>query len=214
MLATGGKYKHIPYARLEKDPSVFIDAEYYPPTVSWMDPQNMQMEDIQTLLSHIKAREIAGSNIDAFRFKRYWDGRKLCDAAYADLSAVAAPSCAPSSVYNDLQGSGESPTILTEKTGGLRRSTIVAADPQNPIFTPMPTMTVPKPTIAIGSQGNNLINQETMSRLTELGIPTSIPVNGPEDGQPMYYMPQTKSGFSLPDSIDPTLLTKAYIPEA
>ena len=201
MLATGGKYKRIPYARLEENPSVFIDAEYYPPTVTWKDPQNMQREDIQTLLSHIKTREITGRNLDAFRFKRYWDGRKLCDAAYPDLSA------------NDIQGLVESPNILTEKTGGLIRSTIVAADPQNPMITPMPTMTVPKPTIAMTSQGNGLINQETMSRLTELGIPTSIPINGPGDGQPMYYMPQTKSGFSLPDSIDPTLLTNASIPK-
>jgi hypothetical protein len=68
--------------------------------------------------------------------------------------------------------------------------------------------------MAISHETNIFINQETMGRLTALGIPTSIPVNGPSDGQPMYHMPQAQPGVSLPDNIDPALLGVSSYPYA
>jgi hypothetical protein len=53
---------------------------------------------------------------------------------------------------------------------------------------------------------NTLIDQQTMSMLTTLGVPTSIPINGPEDGQPMYYMPRGGSALIAANNIDPVIL--------
>ena len=167
----------------------------------------MPMEDIKTLLSHIQTREISGGIHDGFRFKRYWHQSDLRDAVYADLSPADGTYCTSSAGGNCLQWSGKRQNTLTENVEGRRRCPIPAANPQNTMFVPQPTTTtLPEPAMATAHETNIFINQETMGRLTALGIPTSIPINGPSDGQPMYHMPQAEAGFSLPANIDLALL--------
>jgi hypothetical protein len=68
--------------RIEANPSAFIDPTHCPPTVTLKDPQNMQMKDIKTFLSHIQDRETAHGIAEAFRFSKYWHKTGPRDAAY------------------------------------------------------------------------------------------------------------------------------------
>ena len=180
--------------------------------VTLKDPQNMQMKDIKTFLLHIKAREAEKGIREAFRFRKYWHRTELRDAAYA---AGTSPSGqllpAPNTESERAMGSGQSAgrpeiqpasskhTAEGSAAGSKRRAAIGAAHSRR---TTKPHGTVPNP-----KSGNTpiVIDQAEMSHLTALGIPTSVPINGPQDGQPMYYMPQAGAGLIFPDNIDPII---------
>ena len=231
MLASGGKYRRMPYKRIETNPSEFMDSMYFPQTVTLKDPQNMQMKDIKTFLSHIQARETVHGTKGAFRFKRYWHQTELRDAAYA---AEASPSSqgppipsagAAQPMPMEPQGSGPSGTCnrSAEAVTDYGRSNIQAASAM-PIAEPEVQAAGPNSRAALraaSSRQNHkphnaapivqaanapiVIDQAEMSRLMTLGIPTSVPINGPYDGQPMYYLPQAEAGLVFTDNIGPTI---------
>src|ERR1700759_1143227 len=137
--------------RIEENPSEFLDSIYCPSTVTLKDPQNMRIEDIKTLLSYIQARESAEGKTEAFRFNKYWNGTELCDAAYP-----------PDALQETLEAGAAT-------TGNGTSETPAAA-----------SVTLPEPYAANTndrtSNANIMINQDSMSQLTALGFPTSIPI--------------------------------------
>jgi hypothetical protein len=192
----------IPYGQLEANPSTFIDPVYYPPTVTLKDPQNMRMEDIKSFLGGIQTREITLGQSEAFRFRKYKDKTSLHDAVYAVSAAVSAgdgnQSYHPIESYshNGMQGN-------PSHRGGMGTDATTASDPLTPVtfnWSPAAFHDIP------AARSNILIDQTTMSTLTGMGVPTSIPVNGPADGQPRYFMPQAASEILSQDNIDPRLL--------
>jgi hypothetical protein len=192
----------IPYGQLEAHPSTFIDPVYYPPTVTLKDPQNMRMDDIKAFLGYIQKREILHGQSEAFRFRKYKDKTGLQDAVYAVSAAVPAgdgsQSCHPIE-YNPSDGM---PGIPSDR-GGMGTDATTASDPLTPVTFSWPPAAFSDTSAA---RPNILIDQAAMSVLTSMGVPASIPVNGPADGQPKYIMPQAGSGMLAEDNIDPRLL--------
>jgi hypothetical protein len=94
-----------------------------------------------------------------------------------------------------MQGNPSDRGIGTDATTG--------SDPLNPVTFNWPPAAFPD-TPAV--RPSILIDQATMGFLTGIGVPASIPVNGPADGQPKYLMPQAGSWMLSEDNIDPRLL--------
>ena len=229
----------MPYTRIETNPSEFIDSIYFPQTVTLKDPQNMQMKDIKAFLSHIQARETAHGTTGAFRFKRYWHQTELRDAVYAAEASPSRPIPSAGAAHPmpmEPQGSGQGATCnrLADTVDIEAALATPIAEPEiqaegrNPrsALQAASSRQNPKPHTAapIFQEGNSpiVIDQVEMSRLMTLGIPTSVPINGPHDGQPMYYLPQAeaalvftddidsminhRSGFNISDNIDPAII--------
>lgn len=167
------------------------------------------MEDIKSLLCHIKTRETSEGAVNAFRFKKYWNRNELCDAAYPSLPHADGGRSMPPApghqkngpIGKDDQLLSMSPSRSVGEAADHRRSEIPGVScswqSQPPRLYPV---------VATPHNQNTIITQDEMSRLADLGIPTAIPINGPQDGQPIYYMPQTQPGFVVPQNIDPNLL--------
>jgi hypothetical protein len=186
---------------IEADPSTFIDPIYYPQTVTLKDPQNMPMEDIKSFLAHIQAREGAEGAAKAFCFRKYWYKAGLCDASYMPQSLAdgSIQAAAGSTVaFNTAGTHSETHKMKPRFCSDTHRKQLRL-------------VAVLNLTAATVVDTNTLINQETMSRLTTLGIPTSIPVNGPDNGQPMYYMPHEGSALMLAGIIDPILQAQPFM---
>jgi hypothetical protein len=92
---------------------------------------------------------------------------------------------------------------LPSDRGGMGTDATTASDPLTPVTFSWPPAAFSDTSAA---RPNILIDQAAMSVLTGMGVPASIPVNGPADGQPKYIMPQAGSGMLSEDNIDPRLL--------
>jgi hypothetical protein len=223
-LASGGKYNRLPYTRIEKNPSLFIDPIYCPPAVILKDPQNMPMKDIKTFLSHIKDREIAVGPTDAFRFSKYWHKTGPRDSVYvAPMQSVI--------------GRPTETIIHDNRAEILVQSSLQAAEPLAAVTNPMVADWHAAPA-AFGSDiaanvhiTNNdktlqnvvrknvraevqaarplgvaepyaaadntlaIISQTEMAKLNQTGIPTPIATNGPLNGMPKYHMPHGEATY-------------------
>jgi hypothetical protein len=210
-LATGGKYVRIPYGQLEANTSTFINPEHYPPTVTLKDPHSMPIEDIKTFLGYIQDREKKLGECEAFRFSKYKDKTGFHDAAYPDSAAIPlGDTSQPSPPIADQLGSTQHQKSsqngsTVRQTRNIRARTD-AAKPSHPRS--LTNLHCPPAACLVTSaaDSNMLIDQSTMSVLTGLGVPATIPVNGPSDGQPRYFMPPGGSGLLSEDNIDPRLL--------
>jgi hypothetical protein len=216
----------IPYGQLEANISTFINPEHYPPTVTLKDPHSMPMEDIRTFLGYIQDREKKLGEYEAFRFSKYKDKTGFHDAAYPNSAAIPLAETRQSSppIADELGGTfglgtqveysrhvtqhrKSSQSGLSERaSGNPRRIGPDAAKPSDPLS--LTNLNCPPAAFfdPLVADSNNLIDQSTMGVLTGLGVPATIPVNGPSDGQPRYFMPPGGSGLLSEDNIDPRLL--------
>jgi hypothetical protein len=225
-LATGGKYVRIPYGQLEAHISTFINPEHYPPTVTLKDPHSMPMEDIRTFLGYIQDREKKLGEYEAFRFSKYKDKTGFHDAAYPNSAAIPLAETRHSSppIADELEvipGLGTKAGYSRHVTqhqkssqsgwserqpGNTRGLGTDAAKPSDPLSLTNLNCPPAASVDPLAADSNNIIDQSTMGVLTGLGVPATIPVNGPSDGQPRYYMPPGGSGLLSEDNIDPRLL--------
>jgi hypothetical protein len=70
-LASGKKYRHVPYAALKEDTGAFIPQQYRPANLMVKDPRNMHLEQIILLLRHCHQRQTDFGPESAFRFSLY-----------------------------------------------------------------------------------------------------------------------------------------------
>jgi hypothetical protein len=175
----------------------------------------MPKSDILKFCKHVEKREKDHGVEDAFRFLKYWDGKEMVEAAYgtrvADERAAAraikqsqaraagkrtkrnkakpmetgsvntervpasgqaaAAKCGnrPKNVPSDQDFSNIDPVLLASTTSGDR------------IQGPLPAYHLPAADL--------IINEGEMQILRPLGYTSIIPLNGPNEGPPLYQIP-------------------------
>ena len=84
-LASGKKFKHVPFSAIKQDTASFILNQYRPSGVILQDPRNMHLEDIRKVLKHCYVRQAESGPESAFRLAIYiGPRRKQLPAKYAD----------------------------------------------------------------------------------------------------------------------------------
>lgn len=100
---TGAGHKGPPYARIAKDQSRYIAAQYVPTGFVLIEPRNLKQADGFAFLKHIAERQLTHAPAEVFRFSRVEKSRKAqdadgrrqakypADASGSDASSEAAP---------------------------------------------------------------------------------------------------------------------------
>jgi len=84
-LASGKKFKQVPFSTIKQDTASFILNQYRPSGVILQDPRNMHLEDIWKVLKHCYVRQAESGPESAFRLAIYiGPRRKQLPATYAD----------------------------------------------------------------------------------------------------------------------------------
>lgn len=81
-LASGNDKLHVPFGALSAHPRTFVDAKYCPRNFSFKDPRNMTKGSIVELCNHIRGRQEENGVRDAFRFRKYYNGKEVITTAY------------------------------------------------------------------------------------------------------------------------------------
>lgn len=195
--------------------SEFIDDEYVPAAFVWKDPRNMTKDSIVELCDHIRQRQDKYGSKEAFRFKAYFDGKNMVKADYggrADDMQAAAKSQKQQKTRKEKRNRSRKgkekeirPTALagheTAAASGITKDIVPSSmDTSTPqasaaaAYFPQidPTLmgdrdTSPNPedTDITGRE----VDENEMQILIANGYPTSLPVNGPNDGLPRYFVP-------------------------
>lgn len=230
-LASGHTKSQVPFTDLSKSPMEFIDTEYIPEGVIFKDPRNMLKQHIVDFCDNIRRRQIQYGTQEAFRFRKYYDGRGMSNAEYgrrADhdkAATLAAKQRERRAAMSKSKGS-------SKKKGKNVRVAAAAAESTNsgevlnqnqaeraddfsnidPSLLPLPS----PPSILLGHgipsprstppepERYVMVGFSEMERLKRHGY-TGIPaINGPNQGPPMYSIPATvRRLLDSPDKFSP-----------
>lgn len=158
------------------------------------DPRNLKKKDLQNFLEHIQSRQRTQSANEVFRFGHFERRSQLHKALYSDeeerpLAAVTPRNTRPARQkskrntgkhdkdHEDSQ-SRSTAAVHTSDTTGHELADIASSESGS-----------------AAEQSTIIIDQSQMSRLISHGYPTSIPINGPNEGPPQYQVPVEALGL-------------------
>lgn len=75
-LASKKKKCQVPFSRIAKNQSEFIESKYIPRRMTLNDPRAMKREEIIQFFKHIETRQVSHGIQDAFRFRATLSSRK------------------------------------------------------------------------------------------------------------------------------------------
>ena len=157
----------------------FIQSKYFPPKFVWKDPRNLTKNDIRQLCDHIRSRQDEFGADEGLRFHAYFDGNGMVRAQYGtrddERKAAARANKQKTNRLNkraDEQRKDENnqqidPALLTSQN----------TTPGTHIIHPS----------SINDAGG-YIGEADMQILIANGFSSMIPINGPNDGLPRYFV--------------------------
>jgi len=222
-LATGGKSSHLPYAEIEKWPTVFIHTKYLLSTVKIRQPWNMMKLVIQEMFEYLSRQQELEGSTQAFQFKSVKLNEQIIGTQYADgMNDAMAGAGIVGPHYSTIQGS----TTIGRRTPHTKETTQCMDPDLSVVCVAEATSHVHYD--ALGKLNNLMcteatykhVGQTMMERLCEAGIAMPLPCNR----LPQYpiacdiydsYIVKSVSGSNTyrpnpqitTQMIDPTLLT-------
>jgi hypothetical protein len=163
----------------------------------------MTKDSILELCDHIRQRQDEYGSKEAFRFKAYFDGKNMVKAEYggrADDMQAAAKAQNQRKTRKEKQLEG----VQNANRKGKGKESRPAASHRNAASTPQASTSaahVPQIDPALLGDSDTTPNPEDtddagrqveeneMQILIANGYPTLLPINGPNDGLPRYYVP-------------------------
>lgn len=178
----------------------------------------MTKDNIVELCNHIHKRQNDYGADEVFRFHAYFNGKQMVEAEYdrqVDDERAKLRASKQKAARKD-KGKAQQQTPINEtihdprppftvpRTGNITPLTV----PRNGNITNLPQTTIPNNQIdpallgegestyisgpgMVGSSNNRgqIIEENEMQMLIANGYPNTIPINGPNDGPPRYYVP-------------------------
>jgi len=163
--------KHVPFTRLASRSTDYIEDRYVPYEFVWKDPRNMSKETILELCNHIRQRQDQYGAEEGFRFLSYYNGKEIVEAEYgrnAEEERAAAKSTKQKKKRKESERNQKSKTIR-KANKRLPQSTLPGEVSDNDV--------------------GGYVDDIAMQKLIAQGYSNTIPVNGPDDGPPRYYVP-------------------------
>lgn len=193
-LASGSYSEHVPFGSLKNNRGKFIDDEYWMHDITIADPHNMRKQDIQTFLDHVKQRQHVQGPHNAFRFRAYQKRNKWYSALYPGEDTPEAQELPESNITDKpSNGNGTSGEDIAVHLATALESVQAPHLPSAPQPDPAPdTWSSAIDPILIGPGDNHvMVNEATMVALRNRnkGLLGVIPINGPNEGQPVYPVP-------------------------
>jgi hypothetical protein len=155
----------------------------------------MSKEMILELCNHIRQRQDQYGAEDAFRFLSYFNGKEMVEAEYgrnAEDERAAAKS------KKQRKSRKESEKIQKSKTKRKGTKPIHEPRPNTPSSTPFQGQIDPSllslptprtiPEVLLDNNVGGYVDDIAMQKLIAQGYSNTIPVNGPNDGPPRYYV--------------------------
>ena len=191
----------------------FIDDCYVPTAFVWKDPRNLTKDALIELCNHICERQDKYGPEGGFRFKSYFNGKEMVDAEYGtrvDEKRAAARSVKQRKQRKGKEKKGKknveefenSSTIPTPDVVGTSNEYVPQIDPQL-LGEAGTTSDTPRATEA--NCGGRLVDDAEMQILLANGHPLTIPINGPNDGPPLYYVSAAANMITRPTTESVTI---------
>jgi hypothetical protein len=201
------------------DQTTYIEPQYYPPGLEIKDPRNMVKSEIVRFCQHVRSRQDEHGVTAAFRFTQYYNGKDLVAVEYgrrADDAPPAATNMKHRKGRHDIKKGKvtdtrpinhkkqAAPTALSPPTDRADLSQCPdVSGPFQPIQNSQPpsiidpallldpgiNITRGPNTTACEPNANVVVDGHQMDILANHGYIKSIPINGPNDGPPMYLVP-------------------------
>ena len=212
-LASGNTRLHIPFCKLCQAQRKFIEPKYCPKGFVFKDPRNMTKGDLLEFCKHVwEQQENHGIN-NAFRFLKYHDGKGMVPAAYGtrvDEEQAAAKAhkrqearasaknrarknrrempdeerseiCSQHQASADIHASATNQNTRPESSHS--QPTVIDPDLLRNTDTP------DAQTKAYANTNMIMVEDAEMRILQNHGYGPVIPINGPNDGLPIYPLP-------------------------
>jgi hypothetical protein len=214
-LASGNRKRHVPFSNLVSNSTVFIEEQYVPQDFVWKDPRNLTKDAIIELCNHIRRRQDEYGPESGFRFASYFDGKNIIEADYstrADEKMAAVRAKQQKKKRKEKRG--KQPNIDISRSVDISRSreaapapaaamamdagacqtsttyipqidpSLLAEDRNSNTNSPQPAIIDQSPNHSRGGYVDDI----GMQILLENGYSNTLPVNGPMDGPPQYYV--------------------------
>lgn len=164
----------------------------------WKDPRNLTKDTILELCNHIRLRQEEYGSEEGFRFHAYYDGNDMVQVDYGgktdDERAAARAKKQQNARKEKRAQKGKGKQIPHSST-----STPIGTSPMVLDHQIDPALLVGNISSTITSIVDTnchhdigvFIGEDEMQLLISNGFPSTIPINGPGDGLPRYYVPAT-----------------------
>lgn len=212
-LASKGVSRHVPFGSFKDDIALFIQKNYIPAGLVLHDPHNMKKQDIVDFLNHITSRQSLFGAAEAFQFCSFRKNGRMHPATYPAVSSIAdVTSQPPRSAMAPTTPAQPALQILPQHVMSgyedpLASGTIVHANDETRCVIDPKLLT--QPTVGMNAEGavrpqthqtginpNDadymhmvMVNQQEITTLMDHGLASVHPINGPNDGPPMYLIP-------------------------
>lgn len=213
-LASGHRKSRVPFTGVTTNPLEFIEEKYIPAGVVLKDPRNMTKAHIADFCDHIRERQDVYGMKQAFMFRQYDDGQGMRNAEYgrrADQEKAAERAAkqrerraAQTKQKQNQKGKGRAiPAavagimLLSSQTQGQAQaetSSLANIDPSlrpsrsDRLIVPSHGLPSPRSTPAEG-EPDLVVGFPEMQILNGHGYASIQPINGPNQGPPMYRVP-------------------------
>jgi hypothetical protein len=195
-MASGQKRSHVPFRDLIDNPTDFINKKYFPSNFIWKDPHNMTKAAILELCDHVRNRQLANGIEDAFRFHQYFDGIQLSTAIYeGNREDEVTADRAKKRRDTRRKLKGKQKDMFTER--GVFGAPIMGSSLEEANRNIDPLLQHPWTN---HGQTHMTVDDTQMQVLLTKGYPPAIPINGPNDGPPLYHISASELVEGLPEN--------------
>lgn len=216
-LASGCRKDRVPFSTVQANVRQFIDPKYHPKDFKFEDPRNIKKDIIIKFCCHVRERQEKHGVSEAFRFLRYQNGKERAPAEYGvraeeERAAVKAQKQKQIREARVIAQKDRAANKRGKQKGPNRNSTPEPCGTHGPgtgVIDGNPVMVIDPALLLTGDDSPNpingtrvghamvpgvmpemvLIGANEMQKLHSTGYPSTIPVNGPGDGPPMYAVP-------------------------
>jgi hypothetical protein len=176
----------VPFGSLKQNRDKFIEDEYWSTHVVIGDPHNMRKEEIQKFLHHVRERQRIHGPHNAFRFQAYQRQKKFHTSLYPTTDSQEPQEASDDDMIGvAIPESAETPVEAVQEWC-LKPATFAEPPATNPETQPL---AIDPALIGLGGRDMVMVNEATMASLRSTGLVGVLPINGPNEGQPLYAVP-------------------------